>query len=387
MLRLWLRWLVVVAFGVTVAAVGGVSSAGAASGGLGSGCIAHRPAYVDNVFESQYVAGCSGHDEPELDPVSSAPGSGKNLTWTFVLPTDGAFPVSAVGPTFWFGGTVTDPASLFGQGFLEVQFYPDSIVRNCTPNGGFVVDYAPNSYTVCSPVWSIHATGQKPVFHEPAAFNAMLTTGDKHAPLVMHAGDTISIHFHVVSGSDGWHIDVTDATTGGSGTIVLNSPDGPLLPAYDTQTVGNSLLWGGVQDTPNSFVWEIGHTSPFTHPGSQFCLPGQPGCFSYDAPAWAGMSPIQIKSVTFGDNNTLPSAWATVSDFGGKAEVNQYCGSYGGPFCIYPWFSLGSSGFHYGVDYPDNLNDFNQADQFAQTPLCSGPFGPDTLYCDTQVLP
>jgi hypothetical protein len=29
---------------------------------------------------------------------------------------------------------------LFGQAFLEVQFYPDAIVRNCTPNGGFVVD-------------------------------------------------------------------------------------------------------------------------------------------------------------------------------------------------------------------------------------------------------
>jgi hypothetical protein len=36
-----------------------------------------------------------------------------------------------------------------------------------------------------------------------------------------------------------------------------------------------------------------------------------------------------------------------VSDFGGKAEVNQYCPHYGGPFCIYPWFSSTKAGaFH-----------------------------------------
>ena len=220
------------AFLVTLAAFGWiVQSSGANSGTLGSGCIAHHPNYIEDTFEVQYAAGCSGHDEPELDPVSSASGSAQDLTWRFVLPSDGSFNVSSTGPTFWFGGTVNDPKSLFGQSFLEVQFYPDALVRNCTPNGGFVVSYAPNTYTVCSPVWSIHTTGQKPVFHEPAAFNAMLTTGSKHDPLVMHAGDTIDLHFHVVSQNQGWHIDVTDETTGGSGTIVLNSADGPLLPA------------------------------------------------------------------------------------------------------------------------------------------------------------
>ena len=293
---------------------GGAASTGktgsAGSGGLGSACIAHHPNYVEDVFEPLYVAGCTGHDEPELDPVSSAPHSAKNLTWRFVLPSNGAYPVDAVGPTFWFGGTVTDPNSLFGQAFLEVQFYPNALVRNCTPNGGFVVSYAPNTYTVCSPVWSIHTTGQKPVYHEPAAFNAMLTTGARHQPLVMHAGDTIDLHFHVVSTHEGWHIDVLDETTGQSGTIVLNSADGPLLPAYDKQEIGNALGWGLVYDTPNSFVWEIGHTSPFTSPASQFCIPGQPNCQSFNAPAWAGTSPIQIKSVTFGDGSQ-PTQWAT----------------------------------------------------------------------------
>jgi hypothetical protein len=162
---------------------------------------------------------------------------------------------------------------------------------------------------------------------------------------------------------------------------VLNSQqDGPLMPAYDTQAIGNSLAWGITYDTPNVFVWEIGHTSPFTKPGAQFCLPGQTGCYSYDAPAWAGTSPIQIKSVTFADGSEAKT-FAAVSDFGGKAEVNQYCSTYGGAFCIYPWYTLGTTGYHYGVDYSDTLKDFGQADQFAQTPQCGGPFGPNTTYC------
>ena len=220
-------------FVVTVAALATavvVASGAGAGGTAGSGCIAHRPVYIEDVFESSYTAGCSGHDEPELDPISSLPGSAQNLTWRFILPRDGTSLVSDVGPTFWFGGTVTDPnpKDVFGQGFLEVQFYPDGVVTNCTPNGGFVLHFQPNTYTVCSPVWSIRTTGQKPNYHEPAAFNAMLTTGAKHAPLVMHAGDTIRLHFHVVSQAEGWHIDVLDETTGGSGTIVLNGAQGPI---------------------------------------------------------------------------------------------------------------------------------------------------------------
>lgn len=351
-----------------------------------SGCIAHRPRYVEGSFEVKYTAGCSGHDEPELDPVSSAPGSARDLTWTVILPSDGSSSsgVSATGPTFWFGGTVTDPSSLLGQAFVELQFYPDALVTNCTPNGGFVVKYAPNTFTACSPVWKVTQTGTPGVFHETAAFNAMLTdSASPKNPLVMHAGDTVKVHWYTTAAQDGFHVTVTDVTTGGSGTIVLNSKkDGPLMPAYDTQTIGNSLGWGIVHDTPNSFVWEIGHTSPFTSPAAAFCVPGEAGCDSYDAAAWAGTSPIQIKSVTFGDGS-VANEWAAVSDFGGKAEVNQYCSTYGGSFCIYPWFTLGSSGYHYGVDFPDTLKDFGQADQFTQTTQCGGPFGPNSTYCVT----
>jgi len=352
----------------------------------GSGCIAHHPNYIEGVIEVDYDAGCSGHDEPELDPLSSAAGSARDLTWTVVLPTGGSFPVSATGPTFWFGGPVTDPSSLFGQAFVELQFYPDSLVTNCTPNGGFVVKNQPNTFSVCSPVWKLTDTGQKNRAHETAAFNAMLTdAADPNNPLVMNSGDTVTVHWYTTPAQDGWHVTVTDLSTGHAGTIVLNSPqDGPLMPAFDTQQIGNSLAWGLVHDAPAAFVWEIGHTSPFSTPHSQFCLPGQAGCFSYDAPAWAGTLPIQIKSVTFADGSQAKH-WAVVSDFGGKAEIVANCATYGGPFCIYPWFTLGTSGFHYGVDFPDTTEDFGQADQFAPTTLCGGPFGPNSTYCATVI--
>jgi hypothetical protein len=373
------------ALGSSGMAVATVQSATAATSGA-SNCFAHH-VNSNAEYSIGYTASCSGHDEPELDPVSSLPGSAQDLTWTAVLPTDGTVPVTAVGPTFWFGGTVTDPnpQSLFNQGFLEVQFY-EGIVKSCSTDGGFNVTPRPNVFSVCSPTWQVTTTGNK----ENAAFNAELFNGSSNNPLVMNAGDTIKLHFHLGAQGQGWNIDVLDVTTGQSGTIVLNSKYGPLLPAFSTQQIGNALGWGIVDDTPNSFVWEIGHTGLTTSPAGQFCLPGQRICDSYDTPSWLGFSPLRILSVTFGDGSTA-NQWAVVSDFGGKAEVNANCTSYGGPFCTYPWFTLNGTGsntaFAFGADYPGTRFDYGQADQFQQTAQCGGPFGPDSTFCDTVLSP
>ena len=375
--------LVALAFGLAlrVAPTHAQSQASSSSTQSQATCIGHHPQeYV------WYTHSCTGHDEPELDPVSNHPGSARDITWTVVLPTDGTTAVDSVGPTFWIGGAVTDPNSLYGQAFLEVQFYPNSLLKGCTAGGGFNVTYAPGDYTVCSPVWKVSQHG----YAESAAFNAMLTDSATGGALVMHAGDTITDHQYVTAAQDGMHITVTDLTTGHSGTIILNSPtDGPLMPAFDTQTIGNALKWGLVYDTPNSIVWEIGHTSPYTQPASQFCLPGsatKPPCYSYNLPSWDGFSPLQVKDVTFGDGSK-PQHWAAVSDYGGEAEVNQYCGAanYGQPFCVYPWFAYNASAkvFTYGGDYPGTTQDFGQALQFAQTLQCPSPSGPNTTYCDT----
>lgn len=353
----------------------------AASASRQSLCIGHHP--QDFVW---YTASCTGHDEPEIDPLSNAPGSAQDLTWTIVLPTNGAVPVDSVGPTFWIGGSVTDPNSLFNQAFLELQFYPNSLTSSCTAGGGYNVSYAANVYTVCSPVWAVSKHGNA----ESAAFNAMLTDSRLGGPLVMHAGDTITDHQYITSAQDGMHITVSDVTTGHSGTIVLDSKtDGPLMPAFRVQKLGNALGWGLVNDAPNALVWEIGHTGNFTTPAGQYCLPGstsKPPCYSYDVPTWLKFSPLQIKSVTFA-GGAKPQAWSAVSDYGGKAEVTQDCGAgnYGAPFCTYPWYAYNGTdqAFTYGGDYPGTTNDYGQAAQFQQQENCISPAGPYPQYCST----
>ena len=236
--------------------------------------------------------------------------------------------------------TDPNPHSLFGQAFLELQFYPDSIVNTCSSDGGFNVRPAPDKFSVCSPVWQVSTTSGA----ENAAFNAELYDGSSNAPLVMNAGDTIKIHFFVGRTGQGWNIHVTDVTTGHSGSIVLNSKYGPLLPLFSSQQVGNALGWGLVNDTPNSFVWEIWHTSDFASPAGKFC---------------------------------------------GTAEVTSSCASYGGRYCTYPWYAANSiaNAITYSADYPGTKFDYQKGSQFATAPLCSGPFGPDTTFCDTGLSP
>jgi hypothetical protein len=355
--------------------------AAAASTTAQSLCIAHHP--QDYVW---YTHSCTGHDEPEIDPLSNLAGSAQDLTWTIVLPTNGAMQVDSVGPTFWIGGTVSDAHSLDNEAFLELQFYPNSIVTNCASGGGYNVSYSANTYSVCSPVWEVSKTGNS----ESAAYNAMLTDSATGGPLLMHAGDTVTDHQYITAAQDGMHITVTDLTTGHSGTLVLNSKvDGPLMPQFSVQKIGNSLGWGLVHDAPNSLVWEIGHTGNYTSPAGQFCLPGsaaKPPCYSYDVPSWLQFSPLQIKSVTFANGSTAKS-WSVVSDFGGEAEVKQDCGSYGGPFCTYPWYAFNSTdnAFTFGGDYPGTTNDFGQALQYDQQENCLSPDGTSPQYCSTVI--
>lgn len=344
------------------------------------GCIAPRPLYVEGEFEVEYTAGCQGHDEPEIMPLSDLAGSAREFTWTVVLPSSEASLVSAVAEAFWVGGPVIDSKALHGQAFVEVQFYPDARATECTPSGGFRTTYARNIYTACAPVWKLIKNGKRTP--EVVTFNAMLVDGATSGePLILRAGDTVTIHFYTTAEADGWHVTVADVTNGHEGTIVLNSPqDGPLMPVYDTLALGNSLVWRGVKDAPASFAWEIGHNLP----KHRECNPGDHGCPSYDGQAWARTVPIEIRDVTFGDGSHAEH-WAVVSDLGGKAEVAKHCRAYGGTYCIYPWYSLGGNGFRFGgVDFPGTLDDFEQAGQFEETPQCVGPLG-FSVYCATIV--
>jgi hypothetical protein len=379
------------------ASAGGTGSATVSAGNVGAttaGCLAHIPGGLDDAnLAEYYTSGCTGHDEPELDPVSSAPRSAWNVTWHVQLPQDGTVPVSAVGPTFWFGGAVKDsnPHKIGQEGFLELQFYPDSFTKNCFSNGGFSLVHAPDIYTACSPVWTLKKQGKG--IAEPAAFNGMLTDGSGKNPFVMHALDVVDVHIWAPSEGSAYQEQVTDITTNQrSSVMVLISPsDGPLTPAFSTNEIGNSLDWGGVWDTPMSFVWEIGHADLYGAHPLQFCVPGQTFCDSFNNDSWAGFTPIQISGVTFGDGSHQEN-WAAVSDTGGIAEVlgNSFvgptdCTGYGGPYCIYPWFSTNAGGaINYGVDYPDTVKDYGMATQFDQVTDCpeDGVFSGGT-YCDT----
>src|SRR5690242_21927471 len=125
-----MKSLILCVAGIAVLVIISLAGAPAANANT-SGCYAHRPRYVEGVFEVRYDAGCTGHDEPELDPVSSVAGPARELTWKGVLPSDGSSPVSATGPAFWFGGTVTDPKRLFAQASVQLQVYPHALVSRC----------------------------------------------------------------------------------------------------------------------------------------------------------------------------------------------------------------------------------------------------------------
>src|SRR6516164_5490925 len=362
--------------GIANASTGsGTVTSGTAGASTAFGCLAHVPGGLGADWYDFYKSGCTGHDEPELDPVSSASRSAQNITWRVQLPKDGTFPVSSVGPTFWFGGTVKDsnPHKIGQEGFLELQFYPDSFTKNCGSTGSFSLVHDPNVYTACSPVWTLAKKGKQ--IAEPAAFNGMLTNASGKAPFVMHALDIVDVHIWAPGPSSSYQEQVTDETTGQTSSVmVLISPeDGPLTPEYSTQDIGNALDWGGVWDTPMAFVWEIGHSDLYgDHPGA-FCLPGQTFCGSFNAANWAGFQPIRIFGVTFGAGSHQQH-WAAVSDTGGEAEVlgNSFvgptdCTSYGGPYCIYPNFSSDAGG---AINYGVGSNNLGGVDQFAQTATC-----------------
>jgi hypothetical protein len=248
-------------------------------------------------------------------------------------------------------------------------------------------------YTVCSPVWTI---AQKPngKISEPAAFNGMLMDASGTGPFVMHGRDVVDVHIWAPSMSASYREQVRDESSGAmSGILVLTSPgDGPLTPEFSTNEIGNALDWGGVWDTPMAFVYEIGHADQYGPEPGAFCLPGQTICGSFNFDNWAGQQPIRIFNVTFGDGSH-PKNWAVVSDTGGKAEVlgdsfvgPTDCTGYGGPYCIYPWYSWDGAAFNYGVDYPNTVDNFGKANQFAKKEKCpeDGVFAGPT-YCDTVI--
>jgi hypothetical protein len=83
-----------------------------------------------------------------------------------------------------------------------------------------------------------------------------------------------------------------------------------------------------------------------------------------------------------------------VSDTGGKAEILGHsfvgptkCKAYGGPFCIYPWYSWDGSALNFGVNYPNTVQRLGGAGQFKQRATCPpvSVFPKSSTYCDSIV--
>ena len=116
-----------------------------------------------------------------------------------------------------------------------MQFYPDTLVSRCDPNGNSQFTFSRNTYTVCTPVWSVVGN------NEPAAFNAMLRNGHKRGPLVMHGGDIIVLHYYQTPARDGAHITVTALTPPQRGPATRNSkPWGPAVPQVSPPVRGTA---------------------------------------------------------------------------------------------------------------------------------------------------
>jgi len=64
------------------------------------------------------------------------------------------------------------------------------------------------------------------------------------------------------------------------------------MPSFDTRQLGKPSDEEGSY-TPNSFVWEIGHTAVFAA-GAQYCVPGSTICDSSNVPSWQGFHRFRL---------------------------------------------------------------------------------------------
>ena len=346
----------------------------------------------------QYPEGCLGHDEPDLAPVTSAANTAQNVTWTVVLPLDGTGAgsrrVMDLGPTFWFGATLQDSNSLFGQAFDELQFYPDSTLAApyCGTDGSYFIDLTPNKYTMCSPVWAVDTK----TFSEHAVFNGLVTRSGSTSPLVLNGGDTVTVHlFAGAQTGNPLNIVVADITTGKQSTplVVSSVADGPLTPVTGSNVTSNFLQWGLIDQAPMSMSWEIGHPNIYDYPLAPECLPGMFNCYSYNVTkGWQHITPLEVKKVQFA-NGVQPTSWAVVDGQGGIALDSTWCGTYNAAgsngSCTFPWYSYNSTAgaIEFGGSYAGVTNTYNTAHQYPQSRSCAGPEGSNSTYCATSLTP
>jgi hypothetical protein len=244
----------------------------------------HDPSYSDDRFwdNGTYI----GHDEPDLNFVSNAPGSGGNVSWTVTLPKDpAAMPTVAtpgkdvthyfeLSPAIWFSMSICDSGSYpenpctpnsdanapsaeclsvapchgylgAGSAFMELQLYPPGF-------GPWAVgpSFDDTHWGAALTIDSLEATPNFEKINndctEPVNFSFIQRNGVPPGPpspqlsdlasstpnsqtLLMNPGDTIQAHVFDAPAPGGGHAleaQIKDLTTGQSGFVQASAANG-----------------------------------------------------------------------------------------------------------------------------------------------------------------
>lgn len=329
--------------------------------------------------QSLYSNACIGHDEPAINPYSNLPGSGGNVSWNVVLPTDGSqtHNQSDVYIAIWFGMNLYDPEGYNGQCFLELQMYPDTSGQGTPVVGewsGFLV------------AWQIElSTG----FEDPC-FAGSLNDAGNSTPFQMNGGDHLYVNMTGWQGSPwGENITVDDTSLGVSSfTNLYNTTyHYPLDPAYSANDLQDALPWSPGGDFPVSFAFESGHTvdDPENdtfggcNSGAPPPTPLNPStpCGPYNPKDWAmdTHTPWYFYPTSFFNAHTRQTAvqYGFEQDFGASAWIDGLSygtcdGRDGSAYCSYPWYSYNAhlGAFSFGaVDYAGTTDDFGEYHEYA----------------------
>lgn len=324
--------------------------------------------WAKSIWAAYHPKSCWGHDEPTMSYLSNSSGSGANASFQVVLPADGR--PAAQGDlyaTFWFGGTVYDPASTGGglQAFLELQFYPaapavtgpGSGTQDCLSYGGFNPSFhaGSNDWFACAIVWQLQNVSG--YIYENAAYAGPIDNGASTAILVMHSHDHIYVNYSGIAQSKTvpWKISVADTTQSAGSSVLLQTGSLIISPYYSTAAKGNTLYWGASNPGAIAFAYEIGHTLNSSS-GFSYCAPGDGVCQGYWPGHWnsSGQMELSLPRLGNGTTATFPSQLALSSSQGGEYEVNSTsCASPSfstSTNCMYPFYQYrgGFASFTFG---------------------------------------
>ncbi len=279
-----------------------------------------------------------GHDEPTVQFVSSASGSGNNTKWEITLPKEHALPATQTFENqiaFWFSMALCDPNSYpqnpcipnsdnnhsgtfdpqtAGSAFLEMQFYPPGfspfITKISCDRTHWCASLHINSlectlgFAFCNPGCTeptnfafIQMDGIPTGPPGPAsATNATFTPNAQ--TLLMNQGDKLDLT--IKDTSAGLINRINDVTTGKSGFMVASAANGfqsldvnscaptnfSFHPEFSTAKFGNQVPWAALQANVG-FSSEIGHFTPGLTGDNDaddapcFAGPTLPGCLNF----------------------------------------------------------------------------------------------------------